>query len=101
MQLMVLRRHPKEFNPGPVGCDPRHFRQINANRRSSVIRVHQERQVLPAPQACRQAQPAPSRRNIRDFSTGKAEFVHNDRPESHHLSSVPAGVYLVKLALLF
>jgi hypothetical protein len=90
MKLMVLRRHTKEFNPGPFGFDPRHFRQINSNRRSPVIRVHQERNVLTAPQAFRKSHPAPSRRNIRDLSTGKAEFVRNDRMESHHLSSVPA-----------
>jgi len=72
MQLMVLRRHTKEFNPGPFGFDPRHFRQINSNRRSPVIRVHHERNVLTAPQAFRQPQPAPSRGNIRDRSTGKA-----------------------------
>ena len=101
MKFMVLRRQTKEFNPGPFAFNPRHFRQINSNCRSPVIRVHQERNVLTAPQAFRQPQPAPSRGNIRDLSTGKAEFIHNDRTESHHLSSVPAEVYLVKVALLF
>jgi hypothetical protein len=72
MKLMVLRRHTKEFNPGPFGFDPTHFRQINLNRRSPVIGVHHERNVLTAPQAFRKPQPAPSRRNIRDLSTGKA-----------------------------
>jgi hypothetical protein len=72
MQLMVLRRHTKEFNPGPFGFDPRHFRQINVNRRSPVVRVHHERNVLTASQAFRQPQPTPSRGNIRDFSTGKS-----------------------------
>jgi len=72
MQLMVLRRHTKEFNPGPFGFDPRHFRQINVNRRSPVVRVHHERNVLTASQAFRQPQPAPSRGNICDLSTGKA-----------------------------
>jgi hypothetical protein len=71
MKLMVLRRHTKKFNPGPFGFDPRHFRQINLNRRSPVIRVHHERNVLTAPQAFRKPQPAPSRGNIRDLSTGK------------------------------
>jgi hypothetical protein len=72
MKLMVLRSHPKELNPGPFGFDPIHFRQIYTNRRSPVVRVHNERNVLTAPQAFRQPQPAPSRRNIRDLSTGKA-----------------------------
>ena len=49
MKLMVLRRHTKKFNPGPFVFDPRHFRQINSNRRSPVIRVHQERNVLTTP----------------------------------------------------
>ena len=48
MQLMVLRRHTKEFNPGPFGVDPLHFRQINLKRRSPVIRVHHELNVLTA-----------------------------------------------------
>jgi hypothetical protein len=72
MQLMVLRRYTKEFNSGPFAFDPRHSRQINVNRRSPVIRVHHEREVLTAPQAFRHPQPAPSRGNIRDLSTGKA-----------------------------
>jgi hypothetical protein len=72
MQLLVLRRHTKEFNPGPFPFDPIHSRQINSNRRNPVIRVHHERNVLTAPQAFRQPQPAPSRGNIRDLSTGKA-----------------------------
>jgi hypothetical protein len=72
MQLLVLRNHTKEFNPGPFPFDPIHSRQINANRRSPVIWVHHERNVLTAPQAFRQPQPAPSRGNIRDLSTGKA-----------------------------
>jgi hypothetical protein len=71
MKLLVLRRHTKEFHPGPFGFDPRHSRQINSNRRSLVIRVHQERKILTAPQAFRQPQPAPSRGNIRDLSSGK------------------------------
>jgi hypothetical protein len=53
MKLMVLRSHPKEFNPGPFGFDPIHFRQINMNRRSPVMRVHNERNVLTTPQAFR------------------------------------------------
>jgi hypothetical protein len=72
MKFMVLRRHTKEFNPGPFGFDPRYSRQINLNRRSPVSRVDHERNVLTAPQAFRQPQPAPSRGNIRDRSTGKA-----------------------------
>jgi hypothetical protein len=72
LKLVILRRHTKELNPGPVGFDPRYFRQINLNRCSPVIRVHQERKVLTAPQAFRQPQAAPSRGNIRDLSTGKA-----------------------------
>src|SRR5207247_8420714 len=90
MKLLVLRRHTKEFHPGPFAFDPIHARQINSNRRSPVIRVHQERNVLTAPHAFRQPQLAPSRGNIRDLSTGEAEFVRNDRTESHHLPSVPA-----------
>jgi hypothetical protein len=72
MKLMVLRRHTEKFNPGPFVFDPRDFRQINSNRRSPVIRVHHERNVLTAPQAFRKPQPASSRGNIRDLSSGKA-----------------------------
>jgi|SRR6266481_2481074 hypothetical protein len=98
---MVLRNHTEEFHPGKSGFGPIHSRQINPNSRSPVIRVHHERKVLTASQAFRQPQAAPSRGNIRDLSTGKAEFVRNNRTESHHLPSVPAWVDRVKLALLF
>jgi hypothetical protein len=72
MKLMVLRRHTKKFKPGTFVFDPRHFRQINSNRRSPVILVHHERNVLTASQAFRQPQRASSRRYIRDLSSGKA-----------------------------
>jgi len=99
-KLTVLRRHPQELHPGPFGCDPGHFRQINLHRRRPVIRIHHERNVLPAPQAFRQPQPAPSRGNIRHLPTGQAEFVRNDRTKPHHRPSIPAWVSLVKGALL-
>jgi hypothetical protein len=87
---MVLRRHRKEFDPGPSGFDPLHSRQINLNRPSPVIRVHYERNVLTGTQTFRKPQSASPSRNIRDLSTSKSEFVRDDRTKSNHLPSVAA-----------
>jgi hypothetical protein len=90
MKVLGLRRNTQELNPDPFGFDPRHSREINLNRRSSVLRVHHERNVLTAPQAFCQPQPEAAGGDIHDLSTGKAEFVRNNRTEFHDLPSVPA-----------